>query len=251
LGVLLRDPVSWISNTSQKKWVLEHQGDDLSNYSFAYRQVMYAPKIEWDQRDEVGFFINSDWPDIPRISHSSYYGRHGGIRVGEPLQFPDSFEASFERYHQLSDEEKALFQRSAYWLATCSEVCQESYSLAYVSLVYALEGLLPNPKKTGQCQVCGKDQFDKSVSERFREFLEEYGVGLAKEEISEMYRLRSAIAHGGGLMPHDREVTAFRFTADQNEKDALVRSMWHLCEVILINWLLSDNRAIDARCDTE
>lgn len=244
-NVLIRGPISWTTNTGQHKWVWEALADGVEGPKFAYRQVGYAPKIGWDQRDDIGFLVNPDWTDIPRKEHSPYYGDLGGIRVGEPFQLPDSFEASLERYDHLTDNEKALFQRSAYWLATYSTVFQQSRSLAFVSLVHALEALLPNPKKTGQCEGCGRDQFDKSISDLFREFLEEYGAGLPREAITEIYKLRSAIAHGGGLMPGDREIIGFRFNVEQNEKDEIFRRLHNVCEVVLINWLLSDNRTLN------
>ena len=219
-------------------------GEDLSDHSFTYRQIGYYPKIEWEHRDEAGFFVNSDWPEIPRKEHSGYYG-DSGFTIGEPFQLPDSFEASVERFRQLADEEVSLFLRSAYWLAKCSEVFGQSHSISYVTLVYALEGLVPDAVKIGQCEGCGRDQFDKSISVRFREFLEQYRAGLAKVEVDEIYSLRSAIAHGGGLLPGDREITGFRFTAEQNEKDDLLRRLHRICEVVLINWLHSDSRTIN------
>ncbi len=241
LTVLVRGGISWISNTVQNNWVWDIRGNDPRDYSFAYRQIGYFPNIEWEHRDGAEFFVNPDWPEIPRKEHSRYYG-DSGFTVGEPFQLPDSFEASFGRYHQLADEEASLFLRSAYWLAKSSEVFGQSHSMAYVALVYALEGLVPDAAMIGQCEGCGRDQFDKSISARLREFLEEYGAGLAKANIDEIYGLRSAIAHGGGLLPQDREITGFRFTAEQNEKAAVFRELSRICEVVLINWLHSDSR---------
>ena len=240
LNVLVRGGISWISNTIQKSWVWDH-GDDMSDPGFAYSQIGYSPKNEWEHRDETEFFVNSDWPEIPRKEHSRYYSEFG-IAAGEPFALPDSFERSFERYHQLIDDEASLFLRSAYWLAKSSEVFGQSHSIAYVALVYALEGLVPDAVMIGQCEGCGRDQFDKSTSARFREFLDEYGAGLVKADIDKIYKLRSAIAHGGSLLPQDREIMGFRFTAEQNEKAAVFRQLSQVCEVVLINWLHSDNR---------
>lgn len=242
LNALVRNGISWIGNTARKSWVWDVRGEDLTDYCFRYCQIGYGSRQEWDQRDESGFFVNPCWSEIPRKAHSPYYGDLG-FMVGEPFQLPDSLESSVDRYHQLDENESALFMRSAHWLAKCSEVFGHSHSLAYVSLVYALEGLVPAATKTGQCDHCGRDQFDKSISVRFKEFLEEYGTDLSSGDVKEMYRLRSAIAHGGGLMPRDREITGFRFTAEQNEKDAIFRQLRRVCETVLINWLHNDKRS--------
>ncbi len=245
LNTLIRNGISWIGNTIQKSWVWPVRGEDLPDYGFKYCQIGYGSNQEWDQRDESGFFVNPSWPKIPRKVHSRYYG-DSGFTIGEPFQLPDSLETSVAKYHQLTENESALFMRSAYWLEKCSDVFNHSHSLAYVSLVYALEGLVPVATMTGQCVSCGKDQFDKSISTRFREFLDEYGADLPKGDVDEIYGIRSAIAHGGGLMPRDREITGFRFTAEQNEKDAVYRRLKRVCEVVLINWLHSDKRTTTA-----
>ncbi|GJL51206.1 MAG: hypothetical protein NPIRA01_24330 [Nitrospirales bacterium] len=103
---------------------------------------------------------------------------------------------------------------------------------------------MPDARKIGQCQNCGKDQFDKSVSERFREFLEEYVARLPKEYIDQMYRLRSAIVHGGRLMPRDREISNISFNAGRFKKDSQFNLLQMVCQVVLVNWLHSEKRAI-------
>ena len=243
LNTLLGNRISWIDNTGRNEWVWDIPDGDMTKYSFQNCQVGYSPRQSWSERDDLGFFVNPEWQEIPCEKHADYY-KAQGVLFGDPFRLPDSLETSIVRYEQLSDDESALFLRSAHWLATSSSVFWRSHSLAYVSLVYALEGLMQNATKIGQCESCGRDQFDKSVSKRFREFLEEYRAGLPKEYVDEIYGLRSAIAHGGGLMPRDREITGFRFTAEQNKKNDLFRLLQMVCQVVLLNWLHSDKRTI-------
>jgi hypothetical protein len=242
LAVLIRGGVSWNSN-STKHWVWDIPDEGMEDYSFKYCQQGYSSRHEWSERDKSGFFIDENWPAIPKKPHAPYYGDIGFL-IGEPFQLPETLEISLIRYHQLADEEAALFMRSAHWLVKCSEVYQQSHSLAYVSLVYALEGLLPAPTATGKCNGCGKISYDKSIQDSFGKLLNEYGADLPKDVVSEIYGLRSKIAHGGGLMPRDREVIGFRFSAEQNEKDTVYRRLRRVCEVVMINWLHSENRSL-------
>ena len=218
LTVLVRGGAFLASNAQRQKCIFEQHAD-----------------IE---QDELGFYVNPEWQPIPRKDHSAYYSDFG-FSLGDEFHLPDTFEHGIKRYYSLAYEEKKLFQLSAHWLGTSSEVYRISQSLAFCSLVYALEGLLLSAKEKRKCEECGKD---KSISERFRDLLNEYCAGCSKDDIDQIYSLRSAIAHGGKLMPEDVIGWDTRFTADKNEKDALFMNLRNVCGIALINWLHSDNR---------
>lgn len=245
LNMLLRNQISWIDGTDmgQKEWVWDVPDDHNKTINFTYRQVGYSPVQTWSHRDDLGFFANPDWQKIPREPSADYY-RIQGDSSRVTFLLPDSLEKSITRYEQLSDDESALFLRSAHWLAKSSSIFAHSHSLSYVSLVHALEGLIPDAEPNGRCKSCDRDLFDKSISKRFREFLYDYGAGLPPKYMEQMYRLRSAIAHGGGLMPRDREITTIRFTAEQYRKDYLFVLVQMVCQVVLLNWLHSEKRTI-------
>lgn len=241
LNVLIRGGVSVISNTSKHVWILD---TSETPWTSDYRQIGYTTDTKWDGKDEYGFSVNEDWKDIPRKGAKDYY-RVIGFNAGEPLFFPDSFEESVDRFFKLDIDEREQFQRAAHWMAKSSEVSHVSNSLSYTALLFALEGLLAPPEKTGECDSCGRDIFAKGITSRFEDLLDEHGASCPRADINEMYKLRSSIAHGSGLLPHDRGVTAFRFNAEQNEKAAVFLRLWLVCIVVLINWLHSDTRSVN------
>ena len=238
LNVLIRGGVSDNSCTGQKAWILD---SSVTPWTSDWRQIDYASSAKWGEKDEFGFSINEIWENIPRKEPADYYSR-SGYAVNYPFHFPASFESSVDRYFTLGFDEQEQFQIAAHWVAKSSEVKHASESLSYTALLFALEGLMKRPEKIGHCDPCHRDKYDKSIKDCFEELLEEHGARCPRADITKIYGIRSSIAHGGGLLPRDREVMGFRFNVEQNEKDAVFRRLRLVCMVVLINWLHSDAR---------
>ncbi len=159
LNIVIEGGVSFISNISHNSWVWYTRGsDDLSNYTFEYSQTGYSPKEQWTRRDILGFFDISAIQKINTIDYKTYYGSYKTF--SEPFSIPDSLERSVHCFSNLTQADASLFLKSSHWLSTCSNVFHHSHSLAYMSLVFAIEGLVPSPKKIGTCPECKKDQYD-------------------------------------------------------------------------------------------
>jgi len=152
LNTLLRNQISWIDDTIQNQWVWDTPDGDMKKQSFKYCQVGYGPINTWSHRDDLGFFVNPGWQEIPREQSADYYRIQRELSK-VPFLLPDSLEESITRYEKFSDDESVLFLRSAHWFAKSSSIFAHSHSLSYVSLVYALEGQIPDAAQMAGAKV--------------------------------------------------------------------------------------------------
>lgn len=243
INLLVFGGINWRSKYLKKHWVYLPVDEREPHFpsEVAFLQEGYVFHDASSVKDDLGFTVNNQWPDVSREESKTYYNKPG-ISVWSDFTLPDSFEYYLGKFSELSKSDSRAFSRALHWFKKSSDVYTISHSLSYSALVYALEGLLEKPVNTGKCPTCNRDNFDKSVSNRFREFLDKHSIGLPSDQINEIYRIRSSIAHGGGLMPRDEEMPGFRFNVNNNSKDAVFRKLQHVCQLVLLSWLSSPDR---------
>lgn len=130
-----------------------------------------------------------------------------------------------------------MFAIASTWFSQTPILWHESSSAALISLVSAIEALLE--KKSEICEKCNQPKF--SVTKRFRAFLERYVPDVKKdypEELKEIYRVRSDLAHGADLLLADLEYWNFMGAARQQRQEHMQWNFHQIASTALVNWVL-------------
>jgi len=166
---------------------------------------------------------------------------------GEGLRIPRDLDESICAYMELSEPDRAKFDRTLFWMGLMSRQWTDSISASFAALVSAMEALTERgtthhftcPKCGGPCQheVPG-------ATENFRTFLETHAPGASfRKRRNEMYNMRSRILHGAELMKLDQD-PAFILGWDpitENELD-LVRELSSVARIAARNWLKKQSK---------
>jgi hypothetical protein len=143
---------------------------------------------------------------LEEVEPNEYYGNPG--HDGNSLRVPSDLDESICCYRNLSEANRAKFNRAMFWTDMASRHWDTSLSSSFASLVSAVEALTQRGiTHRVYCNKCDKDvQHDSpGPTELFRSFFETYAPGssLTKRR-NQMYDLRSGILHGSDLMQMDR-----------------------------------------------
>ena len=163
-----------------------------------------------------------------------------GISIDSVLNVPQCVSAFFDHYFNLSDSNSDRFLRSCYWYCTGNEIWNSSQSASFISLVQAIEALLPGDERESRCDSCGHP-LGPGPTRKFSEFVEVFAAGTPKAMRSRLYNVRSQLAHGGSLLSRDEGSSAF---ATLHPNEVLEREehsqLRKIARAALINWLLLD-----------
>ncbi|MEZ5877161.1 MAG: HEPN domain-containing protein [Tepidamorphaceae bacterium] len=226
--------IKWINNHADKYWVIEKS--ETGKWTSQYRQELYTCD-DWKLKDGIGFSVLSEIDEIPLMKPTSYFTQLG-IIPGNKFHLPTTIGEYFRKYDSLSLQDREMALLSAHWLQKSSVVYSASASLSFSAIVYALESLIRNPARIGDCDTCGQAIYERSISESFRELIETHARDVPKKSMNDIYALRSKIAHGSGLIAHDQNV-GFRFSDPLMKSRDLHHMAMHVCQVVFINWLMS------------
>lgn len=209
-----------------------------------YMQLGYFGGKEYRPKSEDGFSETDDLPEFDVVDANHYYSRLG-VGLGETLTLPDTFGNSLSAYGCLNTNQKAQFCRASFWSHIASRVFVTSQSAAFAALVSAIEVFLPDPAE--RCEACGRPtspdicpnchQPSAGPTRLFREFVDRYAPGIPSADRSKLYTRRSSLSHGSSLMPGDLSEMGFRFNTDQNTARTEFDLLWHIVQVVLVNWL--------------
>lgn len=226
--------INWSGSHYEAYWVSgKPEGEKRT---VEYRQKFYNCG-DWEQKDSIGFSVLDKTSQIPLMEPSAYFGQLG-ISVGSGFKLPSTIATYCRKYEALSQDEKKMAHLSAHWLQKSSVIHNASVSLSFSAIVFALESLIHPPKQTGKCRNCEKVLYESSISQCFRDLIETYARGISKNDVNDIYAIRSKIAHGSGLMGHDQNV-GFRFSDPLIRSQTLYEQARGLCQVVFINWLMS------------
>jgi len=106
-----------------------------------------------------------------------------------------------------------------------------------VAVVSAVEALLD--KKSEACPACRQPKY--GVIKKFKAFLEQHVPDVKTrfpEELDEIYKVRSALAHGAKLLSADLEYWNFFGAWKQQQEDAAQRNTHDIVAAALRSWIL-------------
>lgn len=159
---------------------------------------------------------------LEEVDPETYYARVG--HDGRGLRIPADLDESICSFMKLSKANRDKFGRAAFWMETAARQWTISFSASFASLAIAVESLGERTSRP---------------TDRFRNFIEQYAPGVSQYgRRTEMYRLRSNILHGSGLMEMDRDTDFGWAPPEQREKD-LMDELWALTSTAVRNWLKS------------
>ena len=131
-----------------------------------------------------------------------------GMFTPHPLEVPDNLDVSLAAYEALGDGARKRFDLAAHWTYVGDTTQTTSASVFFQSMCTALESVAADDerRRCGCCPEC--KQFDERATKRFTEFLLQFG-GIDRKVAQDVYRLRSALTHGGRLLRAENGGRAF------------------------------------------
>lgn len=226
----------WLSHgpVTNHHWVFNT--DNPENWKSEFRQEGYT--YPGANAFLPSFSDVSGTPKLARIPTATYYTR-SGIGPDQALDLPEDFEELLDRYFRCPRENQDRFLRSAYWFQYAQRVANISRSGSFTALVSAIEALMPPPgppEKT--CPQCTRP-FGQGPTQRFINFVDQYAPGptASAKDHRKLYALRSALSHGGSLLPSDRHGWMTGLTPKSVDQWADERSIWQVVRASLVNWL--------------
>ena len=237
LALLLSGLLTWnideVGPMARHHWVVTST-EDPQNPEIQYRQEMYfVPGLDAELPD---FSDPASLTPMTLIPTDKYYNTRG-ISATDVLDIPDCFETLCDEYFALSREDRAQFLRSCFWFQYAHRVHNYSRSAYLTSMVSAVEALMPSVSgKVPVCATCGRAT-GKGSTARFVEFVEHHAPGVPQDARKKLYYVRSALLHGGKLLPSDEMAWLSGLTgATLAEYDDL-QTAWAVVRAVLVNWL--------------
>jgi len=175
---------------------------------------------------------------LEEIVPEEYYTMVGHDGTG--LRVPADLDRSICLYQQLSQTNRAKFDRATFWMDMASRQWTISVSASFAALVSAIESLTGRGETHPfKCPICSNDTQHEvpGATRRFKDFFDTYASAstLAKKR-SDMYSLRSGILHGSQLMQLDQDLALGWDPPWWNEHE-LHEELWGLSRIALRNWL--------------
>ncbi len=145
------------------------------------------------------------------------------------------------RFEQLTGEAEEQFLRGCYWFNKA--LTARSHTDILLALIIMIESFLP--KDADCCETCSQPVY--SISERFRNFLDRHGgpgpTGTDEEReqfkrfSSRLYKLRSAVAHGGFAVAAEELGFGSGFVPKDWSEEELVSDLRTIGSRLLLSWL--------------
>ena len=145
---------------------------------------------------------------------------------------------SLEKYSYLSQKDREIFLRAAYWYSNAGKTREYSFSSAYIALVNVIECFIQT-RIIGICNYCSQAIYDKSINQGFKDIIDEFAGGLDNKTKGELYGLRSSLSHGSKIMPQDDFLQNSSFTPYNFKHSMSYRLVANIVQFTLYNWLHS------------
>jgi hypothetical protein len=180
---------------------------------------------------------------LPVVPADAYFG---GARAWADLpidivSLPDNLDDLIAAYLRLDGARRRRFLRSAAAIYSAQELWDVSISSYFLACVQAIETLIDKPPPQ-PCPTCKKNT-GPGPTRLFQQFVAEHcrAVGVDQEVVNELYRVRSAIAHGSYLFQFDEAPWASSMAASvaNHHETETFRPAITVAKEGLRNWLLS------------
>jgi hypothetical protein len=154
---------------------------------------------------------------------------------------PDNLDRLVSAFVDLDGVKRRRFLRSAAAIYTARELWDLSISSYFLMCVQAIETLVDRPQPV-PCPECQRNM-GPGPTRLFRKFVERYcsDSGVDEKVVSELYSVRSALAHGHYLFQLDEAPWSLNMGAmiARAGEDEIYRSAIRLAKTGLRNWLLA------------
>jgi hypothetical protein len=154
---------------------------------------------------------------------------------------PDNLDRLVSAFVGLDRAKRRRFLRSAAAIYAAHELWDLNISSYFLMCVQALETLIDRPPPV-RCRECKMDM-GSGPTRLFHEFVERYCAdsGVEKKVITEIYSVRSALAHGHYLFQLDEAPWSFNMgaTTARASEDEIYRSAIQVSKAGLRNWLVA------------
>ncbi|PHN04377.1 HEPN domain-containing protein [Flavilitoribacter nigricans] len=205
-------------------------------------------KIQWGKkwlprnRKEITAFSESPRKGIEKVSFDDYSKRVSDI--GDKINYPLDIERRFDAYFELDKESQDVFNDSVVFFNQAINIQDDLSSLAIVSLVTSIEGLVNLKFKdfaVETCDCCGQNRY--RTTRKFNDFVKENSIGFyskskIRKMIGDIYARRSSIVHTGKLFAHERGKPIWEKGIFQN-RIVLIGALG-LVRYILNYWILNN-----------
>ena len=199
-------------------------------WATAHDEGVSDPKVKWVQEfyfANFGECVRDDLSPpagnaLEQVAPDAYHATAG--QDSRPLRVPSDLDESICCYKRLSKTNRDKLSRAGYWLDMTSRQWTVSFSIAFASLVIAIEAI---------------GERATTPRARFRDFIERYAPGASlQKRRNEMYARRNDILHGSGLMEMDQDAHLGWSPPEQRE-EGLMRELWELTQMAVRNWIKS------------
>jgi hypothetical protein len=140
---------------------------------------------------------------LPQVDPIDYYSRWA-ISRDSRFDVPTNLSALLSGFYALPAKLRDQFRRACTWFEVAEKVYTTSRSAAFAALISSVEALMPPETNESACTSCGRTM-GKSITQRFVDFLDQMApsAGEVEQARKKLYRVRSALLHGGRLLPSD------------------------------------------------
>jgi len=178
-------------------------------------------------------------PEMAQIEPSEYYAR-SGINANQHLEIPSNLFDLLESFFRLSRKDKERFLRACFWFQHARIVHTYSRSAAFTGLISAVEAFIQQKRGAPICEMCRRP-IGPGPTQQFVDFVERFAPSSEVPEADrrKFYGIRSALSHGGSLLPSDRRTWAPGLNPGRISEWDDLGTMWRLVRIILVNWLAS------------
>lgn len=229
LNALLRANIKYIGPRMQHLWVLcpGEQEDAPSHSRIKWAQEFYMIDKFPPYHDE---FTPGSVPGLPQIPHSKYYS--SDYWGSDELEIPDTLSSILDLIANLSAEDYRRFIQASQWMYVSNAVWDHHISSSFIAMTIAVESLID------------LNAWPKSgPTKRFRGFIERYAPHLDPSEAKKLYKIRSDLAHGWGLLHWDEPAWFFLTGVNELRDRRAIDQLFLAAQQVLINWLWNGSNA--------
>jgi hypothetical protein len=240
LNALLRGSIKYSSSRPKHLWAIK--SGDINSPCFWAQEFYIVPGYRG-----IATALSEPGPPLPVVPAAAYFSNtlspsHAGVPL-DTFSVPDNLDNLIGAFLRLNGERRRRFLRSAAAVYIAGDLWDVSMSSYFLACVQAIETLVDRGPFQ-PCPTCGKDT-GPGPTRLFQNFVEKYclATDVDKKVLSELYRVRSALAHGRYLFQLDEAPWAFNLAASVasfHEQD-ISRSAITAAKEGLRNWLLSES----------